>query len=112
MLVLERSFSVGVGNTVRLFLGDLDGATDVAGLESIQELPAGTLRPVAKTQVADLAELGVDPDNLEGMAFGPRLADGRRVLVLVADNNFNPFGQVNQVVALAVAGLDPPFDPR
>lgn len=112
VLVLERSFSVGVGNTVRLFLGDLDGATDVAGLESIQELPAGTLRPVTKTQVADLAELGVDPDNLEGMAFGPRLADGRRVLVLVADNNFNPFGQVNQVVALAVGGLDPPFDPR
>ena len=30
---------------------------------------------------------GFLPTNLEGMAFGPDLPDGRRLLVLVADNN-------------------------
>ena len=29
-------------------------------------------------------------DNVEGMAFGPDLGDGRRSLVLVSDNNFAP----------------------
>jgi len=111
LLVLERSFSVGVGNTVRIYLGELETATDVAGVASLAELPAHRLRPVAKTLLLDLGQAGIDPDNLEGMALGPRLPDGRRALVLVADNNFNPFGQVNQVVLLAADGLDPPFDP-
>lgn len=110
VLVLERSFSVGVGNTVRVFLGELGGATDVAGVPSLRGLPADELRPVSKTLLLDLGRAGIDPDNLEGMALGPRLPDGRRALVLVADNNFNPFGQVNQVVLLAAEGLDPPFD--
>jgi len=38
-------------------------------------------------------------DNLEGMTWGPRLASGERVLLLVSDNNFNP-AQVTQFLAL------------
>ncbi len=110
VLVMERSFSVGVGNTVRIFLGELEAATDVQGVPSLRDLPAHELRPVATTLLLDLGRAGIDPDNLEGMALGPRLPDGRRALVLVADNNFNPFGQVNQVVLLAAEGLDPPID--
>ena len=46
-------------------------------------------------------EFDVAPDNSEGMALGPELADGRRVLVVVSDNNFNP-SQTTQVWALAL----------
>ena len=31
---------------------------------------------------------GIEPDNIEGMTFGPPLPDGRLPLVLVSDNNF------------------------
>jgi hypothetical protein len=35
------------------------------------------------------------------MILGPVLPDGRRVLILVSDNNFNP-DQTTQFIALAV----------
>ena len=38
----------------------------------------------------DLKTLGIPLDNVEGMAFGKKLPDGRRSLVLVSDNNFSP----------------------
>jgi len=107
-LVLERSFSAGVGNTVRIFLADLATGDDVTGVAS---LPAA-VEPVRKTLVADLAELGIDPDNLEGLSFGPALADGRATLVLVADDNFQPEVQSNQLVVLAVDGIDAPGGDR
>ena len=37
------------------------------------------------------------------MALGRTLPDGRRLLVLVADDNFKPGQQVNQVLAFAVS---------
>lgn len=91
-LAMERSFSVGApgtGNAIKLYTVELKGATDVDGRESL----AGALDdvvPVEKELLLDLDELGIPLDNVEGMAFGPRLADGRRSLVLVSDNNFAP----------------------
>ncbi len=102
VLVVERSFSAGVGNTVRLFLADLATGDDVTGAAS---LPAD-VKPVHKRLIADLADLGIDPDNLEGLSFGPVLADGRPTLVMVADNNFQPEEQANQLLVLAVSGVD------
>jgi len=104
VLVMERSFSAGVGNRVRLYLADLETGDDVTGSEA---LPAD-VEPVEKLLVADLADLGIDPDNLEGMTFGPPTADGRSTLVLVADNNFQPSVQRNQLLVLAAEGVDPP----
>jgi hypothetical protein len=57
--------------------------------------------PISKTLLLDFADLGIAPDNLEGMTFGPRLADGRRLLVVISDNNFNPL-QTTQFIALAL----------
>jgi hypothetical protein len=91
-LSMERSFSVGApgtGNTIKLYTVELAGAKNVAARESL----AGQLdriRPVEKTLLLDLDELGIPLDNVEGMAFGPDLPDGRRTLVLVSDNNFAP----------------------
>ena len=90
LLALERSFSVGApdtGNTIRLYRVALPGADDVNGFDSLATLLAG-IRPAAKTLLLDLDELGIPLDNVEAMAFGPDLPDGRRSLVLVSDNNF------------------------
>ena len=103
LLSLERSFSMGAGNAIRLFLVSLEGATDISGYDSLAEIDLDTIRPAAKQLVVDLADLGVNLDNLEGMSFGPQLADGRRSLVLLGDDNFNFPVQVSQILAFAVS---------
>jgi hypothetical protein len=98
MLAMERAFSVGVGNTVHLYEIQTRGATDVSLYFA---LPASFV-PVSKRFVLDVeSDLGIVPDNLEGMAFGPPLPDGRHLLILASDNNFDT-AAVTQFIALAV----------
>lgn len=103
LLALERSYAAGVGNTVRLFETSLHGATDVSEIPALDPAAGAPVpvTPMAKRFVADLASLGARPDNIEGMTFGPPLPDGRQLLILVSDDNFNPT-QVTQLVALAL----------
>lgn len=92
LLAMERSFSVGApgtGNTIKLYRVGLPGADDVNGLDSLSGLLGG-IQAVEKTLLLDLDALGLPLDNVEGMAFGPDLPDGRRSLLLVSDNNFSP----------------------
>jgi hypothetical protein len=57
---------------------------------------------VSKRLILDVeADLGIAPDNIEGMAFGPALPDGRLPLILVSDNNFAA-NQTTQFIVLAV----------
>ena len=49
------------------------------------------------------ATLGLPLDNYEGMAIGPPLADGRRSLLLVNDNNFSVHQIGTQFILLALA---------
>jgi hypothetical protein len=101
---MERSFSVGApgtGNTIKLYTVELAGAKNVVARESL----AGQLdriRPVRKELLLDLDVLGIPLDNVEGMAFGPDLPDGRRTLVLVSDNNFAP-AQFTQFLLFALS---------
>ena len=102
LLAMERSFSVGAGNTIRIYLAETRGATDIDRFTSL----AGVLdrvRPVTKTLLLDLDVLGLTLDNVEGMTFGPTLPDGRRSLVLVSDNNFDP-AAFTQFLAFAYSG--------
>ena len=104
LLAMERSFSVGVpctGNTIKLYSVELPGADDVNGFDSLATLLAG-LEPVTKTLLLDLDAIGRPLDNVEGMAFGADLPDGRRSLVLVSDNNFAP-AQFTQFLLFAVS---------
>lgn len=102
MLAMERAFSVGVGNTVHVYEIQTQGATDVAG----DFVLPGTFVPVDKRFILDVqTDLGIVPDNLEGMAFGPPLPDGRLPLILMSDNNFDP-AAVTQFIVLAVT-LEP-----
>ncbi len=110
LLAMERSFSVGApgtGNTIKIYLVQTQGATDISGTFAVRteiddgELAAFLDAPVKKELLFDLAELGIPLDNVEGMALGPQLPDGRQSLVLVSDNNFLS-AQFTQVLAFAL----------
>ncbi len=106
ILSIERSYSQGRGFHINLFLVTLDKASNVLGFDALGDEALSDLRPAEKTLVLDIADLGFTPDNIEGITFGPTLKDGRRVIILVADDNFNPAEQTNQIIALAVDGLE------
>ncbi len=109
LLAMERSFSVGKGNTVLLYESHVRGATDVSGVDDLYDEATGTpaaFVPLGKRHLLNFGpDLGVIPDNLEGLTFGPVMPDGRFPLVVVSDNNFNP-GQVTQFIVLALT-LEP-----
>ncbi|MFI1563065.1 esterase-like activity of phytase family protein [Streptomyces sp. NPDC020490] len=98
LLVLERGFTSGVGNTVRLYLADPRRATDTSGVENLTGQPG--VRLIKKTLLADLADcpsLGATAkqpqpnpllDNIEGMTVTGR-AKGRLKVLLVSDDNQN-----------------------
>lgn len=117
MLALERSFSVGAeggGNTIWLYEISTQGATDVSGYETLYpngvEQPPVDFQPVTKRLILNVEEdLGIEPDNIEGMTFGPALPDGRVPLVLVSDNNFAPT-QTTQFIVLAVELAEVPTE--
>ncbi|MFN0318597.1 MAG: esterase-like activity of phytase family protein [Burkholderiales bacterium] len=95
-LVLERdSLSGEAARFKKVFLIDLRGASDVSGVEALPSvgLPAG-VKAVGKKLLLDMLDpeyrlRGKDfPEKIEGLAFGPNLADGRRLLIVTADNDF------------------------
>jgi hypothetical protein len=111
-ITIERSFTLGAltsgniatGFTVRLFYADARNATDVSGMDSI----AGkSIQPVIKTLLLDLSELkntdgsALAAGNIEGIALGP-LFNGKRTVILVADNNFTT-AQLTQFIALEIS---------
>jgi len=99
LLALERSFSNGVGNSVKLYQVLTQGAADIENFGAVAHFEVDP--PVTKSLLFDFADLGITLDNLEGLAFGPKLADGRQSLIVVSDNNFSAT-QFTQVLAFAV----------
>jgi len=105
LIALERAFAglvtgeAGLRN--RIYLVDFTGATDVSKGDLAGGLEGRKVTPVTKTLLWS-RDWGATNSNFEGMALGPRLADGDRVLLLVADNNG---GTSQALVALRVSGL-------
>ncbi len=111
LLVLERGWTHGAGNTARVYRVKLtDAATSCLALPSLGA-DAPTL---AKELVIDLATLPAQGlpaakqqqqtallDNFEGMAVGPRLPDGRASLILISDDN----GRSDQFARILVLAL-------
>jgi hypothetical protein len=85
-LTLERSVGL-LGFRVKLFQASMAGATDTTNIASFNG--AKNIQPIQKQLAFDLKQLNIYIDNLEGMAFGARLPDGSRSLLLVSDNNFS-----------------------
>jgi hypothetical protein len=103
LLVLERSgreVADGVfAFEVRLYEADAAGATDVGPMASLQ---GASFVPMRKRLVLDFNRSGLGwVDNLEAAAWGPRLPDGHRTLVLMSDDNYSP-RQATQVLVYEV----------
>ncbi|MDQ1348750.1 MAG: uncharacterized protein QG573_2126, partial [Acidobacteriota bacterium] len=103
LLALERQWVPGVGVEIKLYAVSLAGLPDAGQIDPPASL---ALAPAPKTLLLDFADLGLPLDNYEGMAFGAPLPDGRRPLIFVSDDNFNPDLQKTFVLALA-AGFEP-----
>ena len=80
--LIARIFKISINNQT----------TDISKKDSIKGLK---ITPVEKELVADLDDFTkqMNPkfqsiDNIEGICFGPRLANGHNTIILVSDNNF------------------------
>lgn len=94
-LVIERDGEPGLAAKFkRIMLINTSDATNVADQATLPpELPK-TIRPVSKRVFIDLLDPAFGlagenlPEKIEGLAFGPNLQDGRRLLVVCSDNDF------------------------
>jgi hypothetical protein len=101
-LVLERdNRGLGVEVTAaplhkRVYRISIAGATDVSSLSlaGSNDLPAGVV-PVSKVEELDIlavlraAGASDIPEKLEGLAIGPRLTDGRHLVLIGSDNDYS-----------------------
>ena len=107
-LALERSFTTGLtgtGNTIKIYEITLQGATDIStnvSLSSLTSEQLAAIAPVQKRLLLNLDDLALPTgtDNIEGITFGPKLADGRQSIMLVSDNNFSA-AQFTQILTLS-----------
>ncbi len=97
LLALEREFVRGRGHDIVLYELSLEGADNVVGRNRVDPT---TVRPVSKNLLFNFSDLELPLDNLEAMAFGPDLPDGRRTLLVASDDNFS---QQQQSLFLAFA---------
>lgn len=90
LLVLERMFAGDANglaqNRIRIYQVDPRGATDVSRGAPARGLAGRAYTPVGKILLAEMT-FPLSNSNFEGMALGPRLADGDRSVLLIADNN-------------------------
>ncbi|MBD2179389.1 phytase [Pseudanabaena sp. FACHB-1998] len=126
LLAVERSFAVGAvgtvnntGNTIKIYEITLQGATDISFNDSLSSLTTQQLAAIAPVQKRLLLELDdlalpTGTDNIEGITFGPKLADGRQSIVLVSDNNFSStqFTQILILSADVIPSVTPTVETR
>jgi hypothetical protein len=79
LIVLERGFAVGLH--LRLFLADFQKATDTSPLRTLR---GAECIPAGKTLLFEQPSGFI---NFEGIALGPKLSDGSRSLLVIADSN-------------------------
>jgi hypothetical protein len=105
LLALERAFagdSTGAaGFRIRIYEVDFSRATDVSRPPLAEGL-AGKEYVTARKRLLWERSFGLDDSNFEGITLGPRLRNGDRALLLVADNNG---GTAEALYALRLSGL-------
>lgn len=126
LLAVERSFATGAvgtvnntGNTIKIYEISLQGVTDISTTDSLSSMTTeqlAAIAPVQKRLVLNLDDLNLPTgtDNIEGITFGPKLADGRQSIVLVSDNNFSAtqFTQILTLSADVVPTVAPTVETR
>jgi hypothetical protein len=91
LLLIERSYSTGrLGCSIRLFIVDLNGATDISNISSLSKTDKQFI-PVTKKLLLNMDDLHTYIDNIEGVTFGPILPNGHKTLLFISDNNFSIF---------------------
>ncbi len=101
----------------KIFKIDIAGATDVSNVAVLPQnggasLAALNITPVSKSLFLNLLDpafqvsaglpvSSVIPEKIEGLAFGPDLADGRHVLYVISDNDLYP-ARPTQIYAFAI----------
>ncbi|WP_460200888.1 esterase-like activity of phytase family protein [Scytonema sp. NUACC21] len=99
-LSIERTFT-GLGFSIALYQISIEGSDDISNINSLSTFDIKKVKSVEKKLLLDLRKLDVALDNIEGLTLGPKLPDGQRTLILVADNNFNPIQQT-QILAFKI----------
>ncbi len=88
-LVLERDGKKEPNRVCKIYRINLAKASNVSDTPVLpkQKLPPG-VHPVSKSLFLDLTTLGLNlPPKIEGLAFGPDLPDGRKLLLITSDND-------------------------
>lgn len=107
-IVIERSYSSGLGtqgNTIKMFSIDASMASNTINVDSLKD---AKFKPAKKELIFNFESVRTQLtdkiiDNIEGLTFGPTLANGNKTLILVADNNFNKLGsQLNQFILMEI----------
>ena len=108
-LVIERTYQSGYGefgNIVRIFEAKIDDkTTNIIDIESLKETEFTPLKKRLLLNFDDIKTHLTEGivDNLEGITFGPKLANGNQSLLLVSDDNFQIYGkQLNQFILLEI----------
>jgi hypothetical protein len=111
LVSMERTFTPGVGNTIRVFTVSLRHAADVTARASLADAPDNVY--LQKKLLFDLVNcppsgaVAKQPqpnpllDNVEALALGGYLPGGRRQLYLLSDDN-NGATQITRFYSLAV----------
>ena len=84
-LTLERDYVPGQGTRGKLYRVRIGAASNVLGQATLDDQDV----PVDKEELMNFSPHGDNPDNIEGMTWGPNQPDGRRTLLVTTDNNFS-----------------------
>ncbi|VXD13589.1 conserved exported hypothetical protein [Planktothrix serta PCC 8927] len=103
LISLERSFSLGLGYTIKLFIVSLEKADNIQDLPSLKAVDF-EIRPAEKTLLLNLSRLNIAIDNIEGLTWGALLPEAGRSLILISDNNFTTL-QTTQIIAFRLNHL-------
>lgn len=114
-LVIERAYSAGHsnrGNRIMLYWVNGQHATNILQDPAIKGKVGKSVIPAKKKLVFDFNSVRKQlshkfADNIEGIAFGPKLSNGNQSIVLISDNNFNAFNeQINQVILMELVVIE------
>ncbi|WP_158009581.1 esterase-like activity of phytase family protein [Tenacibaculum todarodis] len=107
--IIERTYQSGYGahgNIIRIFEATVANETtnilNVASLRKTDFIPLKKKLLFNFENVENKLTDGII-DNIEGITFGPTLANGNKSLLLVSDDNFQLYGkQLNQLLLLEI----------
>lgn len=89
LLIVERSYAKGkASNTIKVFLCDLNHASNIRNTFSLKKKNE-SYEVVSKKLLLNMDNLKIPIDNIEGICYGKKRANGNKTVWFVSDNNFS-----------------------